>query len=621
MNLVSIQIWTMTILYNIRKKTETITWKKSIQIIIGISLYFSTSCIYDPNDRYIIDLEAPKSSPEVTIDLNFDSDTVYFSEEIPIVLKITSSNENVKVESVDLYVDNKRIYYQTKNDTIFTILSNLTQEVHRFKIEFTTNSGTTSIADKIGAEKFQFQSREIIFIVQSQNASVKWIKEFESTSGLSLTWKSGCVFNSYRLIKDVGALHRSFDTILNNTDNTYFDSKYIGENARYYLYGINNTTGKTHFMGVFSPPIRLPKMRVIEYQNKLALTWPKGMHTDHIKRIELIETKWINSSRGPNIMASLQNTDTLFFLDESYFGERPELSLRFFPDDKINEKTMQGFDSEFQGLISVPGPQFPPIWNSCTELYYIKRDTIFKYSTEQLKITPIEPYTYDNYTYGSKYRIQSFDNSLKIYSVSPYSLIREINITDNSIFNPSVSNNGIVTFLTNNALEIYDLNNNKLHITSMKYNRLKGYYFAEISPIGNYLIIHKSNTWATPPSIDVFAKIQNDSLITLDSIPNYWIRFHEKDPTLFYYYTESTLTIKNIEDLSTIRNINTGDLLFGNIDFCTNRMITKGKDSYHIYDILTGELLFTLPLQKGSDFYLLNNVVFFDYGNKYILAK
>lgn len=597
---------------------EYFSWRKFTQIMVGLSLCFLTSCTYDPDDRYWVDLKSP-SAPEVNIDFNINSDTVYFNNNVPVVLKINASNENIIVGSTTLYIDNDPVNYTIENGAFVINPFELMAGIHKFRIEFLANSGTNSIADKVGAEMYQFKSRELIFVVKATDQS-RWIKESESADGLTLTWNPGLVFNSYELRKVITIRnnmgHFLLDTVYRTDVNTFTDTHYIGESAHYKIYGVN-TDGKSYLLGTWSTSCKLPKLKVIEYQNKIALVWPKTVHFNHVKKIELI-SKSIPDS--PAIIASLKNTDTLFFLDRSYFGQRPSLTLRFTPEIKTNENTILCFESYyFTDQISLPGPDLGYVLgSSCSDLFYNNDDTLFGYSAITHKLSLAQPGGFVISPDGN-YSLQNINNRLYYYSLSPYSLIRSTGVINEFTFGYSISNNGMVLFNTRDGLEIYDFSVSNLHISNTKYSYSKGGYWAEFSPDGNYLKMTKES-YPDPVKV-VFAKIQGNNIVPVDSLTGCICRFYKTDPTLFYYYKNSTLTIKKIEDLSTVRTIYTGDDRFGNIDFCTNRMITKGKDFFHVYDIVTGELLFTIPMQNGYYFHLLKNIVFFDYGNKYFLTN
>lgn len=613
----------MTGLYKIRIMCGSISLSKITLFIVGLSLWFISSCYYDPDDKYWVDLQNPAVPPEVNIDFNINSDTVYFSSYAPVVLKITASNENVKVESTKLYLDNEPVSYITENGAFIITPFSLGTGIHKFRMEFLVNSGTTSIADKLGAEMFEYKSRELTFIVQTPTEQSKWIKETESASGLTLTWNSGLVFNQFELRKTISIRSNSgfflLDAIYTASGNTFTDTQYIGESATYQIYGISGE-GKRYLLGTYSTLCKLPRIRVVEYQNKLALVWPKTMHAEHVKSIELINK---SSPMSPVTITSLKNTDTMFFLDQSYFGITPALTLRYTPEIQTNDNTILCFESYyFTDRIELPGPNpMTMVASNCSELIYTRNDTLVGYSVEAKKTILAQPVGYQcAVSPDGNYSLQNINHAINFYSLSDYSLLKSIDMTNRFSYGYSVSNNGIGIYNTNEGLEIYDFRNNNLHLTNTKYSYSKGGYWPEISPDGNYVKFHKSQPYPNPNMV-VFARIQGNSIIPMDSIEGPTCQFYKSDPSLFYYYKESTLYIRKIEDLSIVRTLYTGDEILGNIDFCSNRMITRGKETCHVYDILTGKLLFTIPMQNGDYVYLLNNIVYFEYGNKYLLPN
>lgn len=600
-----------------------ISIRKLSQIIsIGLILCSVTSCYFDPDDKYWVDLQSP-APPEINIDFNINPDTVYFSSSAPVILKITASNENIKVGSVILYIDDEPINYTIENGACIITPFSLNKGIYKFKIEFLTNSGTTSIADILGVEMYQHKSREFTFIVQYPAEQSTWISETESASGLILTWNSGLFFKSYQLRKTLTIYSNTgfflLDTIYTTPSNVFTDTQYIGESARYEIYGISNED-KSYLLGKYSTSNKLPMMKVIEYQNKIALVWPKTMHSAQVQSIELIDK---SNPMSHVTLAVLNNTDTAFLLDNSYFGVKPVFTLRFTPEIKTNSSTILCFESyAFANRIELPGPDpMTILTSSCSDLIYTNNDSLIVYSVGAQKTILATPIGYGCVVSpDGQFSLQQIASNMNFYSLPNYSLIRSINMTNKFFYSYSVSNNGIGTYNTDDGLKIFDFLNNSLDFINTRYSYSKGGYWPEISPDGTYLKLFKDQPYPNPDRM-VFAKIQGNNVIPMDSIDGCECHFYNSDPSLIYYYKESTLYVLRIEDLSIVRTLHTGDKYLGNIDFCSNRMITRGEETCHIYDILTGNLLFTIPMQNGNYVYILNDIVYFEYGNKYFLPN
>jgi hypothetical protein len=598
-----------------------ISFRKLSQILcIGFILCTVTSCYYDPDDKYWVDLQSPASAPEIIIDFNIIADTVYFSSSVPVILIITAPNENIEIRSVAFYLDDERVSYTTKDGNYIITPFSLLSGTYKFKIGFMANSGTTSIADKLGAEMYEYKTRELTFIMQSSSEQSKWVKETESESGLTLTWNPGLVFNTYQLRKTISIYSNSgfflLDTIYTTNDNVFTDTQYVGESAVYQIYGMSDD-GKTYILGKHYTSNKMPRMRIIAYENSIAVVWPKTMHANHVKSIELIDK---SQPMSPVILATLKNTDTLFALNKSYCGVTPVFTLRFTPEIKTNNTTILCFESySFSNRIELPGPDpMTTTASTCSEIIYVDNDSLIVYSIEDQKPILAAPLMYGcGVSANGKYALLNSGNSLDFYSLPDYSLIRSIDMTNKFSLYYSVSNTGIGSYNTDNGLEIVDFINN-LHFTDTRYSYAAGGFWSEISPDGNYLKLFKDEPYPNPDKM-VFAKIEGNTVIPMDSIYGCDCRFYESDPELIYYYKDKTLYVLRIDDLSVIRTLYTGDKYFGNIDFCSNRMITRGEQNFHVYDVLTGNLLYTIPMQNSYYGYIVKNIVYFEYGNKYIL--
>lgn len=211
------------------------------------------------------------------------------------------------------------------------------------------------------------------------------------------------------------------------------------------------------------------------------------------------------------------------------------------------------------------------------------------------------------------------DQGINLYSSNPFTLLRRVN-ADN-ISSLWISNTGVGIY-SSSQLHIMDFKENTFHITSSVYSLL-GNYNARISPDGNYLMFMQNIIYQGSTRKIIFARIVPPDIVPLDTIH---VTYEEgigfmDEPDRFFHFTNRTLYIKKLTDFTTVKTIPTLDSEMGNIDACSNKMITRGLKNYHIYDLASGEIVETIPPQPDTYCFLSNGVVFFRYGSNYYLNR
>ncbi len=609
-----------------RKLNRKVHWKYSITLqrifmmfSIAMSFTLPTSCYYDPDDDYIIDRKRPASAPEVLIELNIDSDTVYFTENIPVLLKLKPLDNNVIVKSIKLFVDDEPVEYTTNNQVVVINPFELDRGIHKFRIEYITTSGSGSIGDILGEELFQTITRELIFIVRSQETT-DWIQENYSEEGLVIRWNPGLVFPTYEIRKEPSIYYANggylMDTVFTTRTNEFIDTRYIGECAYYKIYGVSEDNQK-FLMARYKCKFRLPDIEIIDNNGLPAIHWPKPPHLENIIRFELVDH---SNSNSPMVIATIPSTDTLYTLDASYFGVTPRWSLRYVPNQTIKPESLKCFETRiYEKQIELPGPKLQYITGStCSEVFYRFDDTLYRYSAETFKISDIQEVKYSlAISPDGNYLLYQLNQKIILQTLDHGSTVSSYQYNGSS-HNYSVSNNGIGAFNSQNGLIIHDFISNNIHINNHKYSYAARNLLAEISPNGKYIRFYKSSSYNSLAKT-IIAKIENGNIIPLDSIDGVVLNFHETDPSLLYYHDGYQLNIAKTNDLLVTNTIPTGDSHLGNIDFCTNRMATYNYNYYYIYDLESGSLLYTFPKGNNYSCFLIKNVLILNFGNRIIL--
>ena len=160
------------------------------KIVILVSMllfvFFNISCEYELKEKYFVDLQKPATVPAIYVDLNLKTDTIFFYWANSINLNIDAGN--LKINKVIFYPDNKEVEGTNNSKTYSVVLHFFEAGIHKFKMTILTGSGTSSIADHLGAEGFLFGSREWTLVAKSFDTGIKMSAQIIN-NGLMLNWK------------------------------------------------------------------------------------------------------------------------------------------------------------------------------------------------------------------------------------------------------------------------------------------------------------------------------------------------------------------------------------------------------------------------------------------------
>lgn len=255
--------------------------KTYVLIIQFFLLVFMISCVYEPTEKYTVDIAKPGLAPSIDVDLDLLTDTLFFYWPSTLNLKVNAGK--LKVLTVKYYLDNNEIYGDINESGFFTTLNFANPGIHKFKMSIITNTGTGSLADVLGAEGFQYDTREWIFVAKALNTDFNISYKIDE-NGLIFNWKEydGIDLKTYRL-KDLSTS--------NNYDiqsNTFKNIFYTGAQGYFEIYVVDNED-KEHFWGRCFLNKNLPVLRIGNINNHIALTWNKTPFTENIAEYQLFQ--------------------------------------------------------------------------------------------------------------------------------------------------------------------------------------------------------------------------------------------------------------------------------------------------------------------------------------------
>jgi hypothetical protein len=476
------------------------------------------------------------------------------------------------------------------------------------------NSGTGSIADKVGNEGYTFTTSEIT-VIKPFGSAIDAISYLPTEDGMELKWRKRLMYDSYRIVKSNGSNIFTQSDVIETTslDTIYTDTQSIGEECYYQVFGVS---GKTKYrMGNLMHEKQFPAIRPTLSNGILGLSWNRIKPEKNLKRIDIYK-------RSPGdlfsqFIGSISKTDTIFSLSNLMFGTNNPYVLVFVPEARMLDDSKSSYMGLYSGDLSVPGPDlFHSIGHTQQSIYSLSHGSLIKYSISENKSDTVADNIYHScLSPSANYILFQQNSNLILAQAEPFEVLSTVNISDN-IFYLSLSDNGIACISTLEGLVIRNMLNKQVLLTEsrLKYAEYMGY----ISPDGEYLLVqHSTNNYSV--SNQLIYQIKTNALLYIDSTEGYYLRFLPDHYHKLFRFKDNDFQIMNADDFQIIQTIQTADPELKNIDHFNNRFLTQGAINYRIYDLASGNLLFTIPKQPGNSAYLVNNMVFFDYGNKFVI--
>lgn len=370
------------------KQTNFVERIVEIQKIMLVGAFFLlfqlfTSCIYNSNEIYENIVIKNPSSPEIgVVNLDLNSDTIFFYGSQKIQFNFTSSNQ--KIQGVRLLVDTTVIQTISSNSGTFSFdIYSISNGLHTITMQVFTESGTGSIADKLNSESFLFSKNWALVV---DNTNVNKVTYTAENGYLKLSWKKYRTgdFAAYRVSDgNLWGKHLVYGT----TVNPYFsDSTYYGQYSEYNI-DIVCKDGTTKFWGSITVPRNMPAVGVFaNSRNEYYAYWNKSKYYRAIDKYNVYA-----NSDYPYIVNGTDSLRRIYLK----FGESLDLKLEPIPIYK--RPTYTSGNSYNQTSLSTYGGQqtnltkyswdYPIYQTGKNSLTYYMNDTVYYYSVTEDKFT------------------------------------------------------------------------------------------------------------------------------------------------------------------------------------------------------------------------------------------
>lgn len=573
---------------------------KSILFILAIILF---SCEYEPEGVYEAEVEPVTEAPEITVNLNFVTDTVY----VPVngYTTLVYSTPDSKVRYAYFSLNNRQLVKIESTSGTFTFSFNSGQYQkgipYDLTVELFRSSGSGSLADKVYAEGFIYSKSFVLIFEDESKMAPQVTRVFPENGSLRIEWERFKGFG-FRKFHVFNSTFYKIDIIDDPDKNFLYDNSYVGYNGDYYIVTEtdNNTFSSNHIY--FEEGLPGATARHTENMN-IEINWGQSKFVNNIKGYRIFES--YNRYNYFNELGWIEGgADTSYIFENGRFG----VATRFYiqPVPVIREIPLNSNDdlrymasSTEDVLLGDKMPVFPfdffhnPPGNFC---YYSNIDKIFKFDCSKNAFSDsIETqYIYmsvspDGKTILSSHldRLEIIDaETMKITDVIPKNELPEADMPYQFL----IGNNGKGVFSNYSANYYYYDYNNKVEEAKFRIDGESNVGDKmSISPDGKYFCIrHIKGIY--PNYLTELYKLENGEAIQI------WkdneVDFFDFEPSSgqFVYLKDGKIVFVSPESLNIITELPVSGKYLYDIDWNNREYISLNdeRDLFTIYDLNSG---------------------------------
>lgn len=584
--------------------------------LAAVLCLFLCSCVFDTDEIYRSPANQNVTPPDITtINLDFNQqDTIFvYSTE---VMNFSFSSSNQAIESVSLTINNGSPNIVTSSSGKFSFSNYyLSEGKYEVRLNVNTKTGSGSIAEQMGAERF-VSSHKWILVSLPVNTKITRVRE---NGFQKISWKS-C--RSNRLIEYV--IYCDYKAIGSVKTNYFIDSTYVGDEREYEV-KVRLKDQETLEWGrlqLFDNEMPVPGFTATK-ENVYRVHWSKPIYYNAIDTVKVFIGSNINAT-DHCIKTTTNLNDTTVLVDPVYFGKGLNFTFQFIP--KINRfKEDFSFYERYKVSESfVMGYPFAPKINW---MYPIDKnnclvdasDKIMTYSFSEDKFTAQyqDGYNEDwiavspggtfvagaraeegDYFYAAANEMQDlFFVKIPERRFAVYSNLK------------AVADNGLGLFLDGNYdLKLFDLKTSQL-IKAFTNEELYAYIKIKLSSRGDYFMYSKNNLYIHQITNDQVKLVQQNN-------EHRFYDFVSNNPDQYVTWNGSELFIKQLPDHSIVRKLTIADQYICNIDFYNNEILSFSDGHLYVRSFTDGHIIYDLKNQFHWEFnddyaYLQNHVIFY----------
>jgi len=291
--------------------------RKILYLLLAVSIL--TACEYEPEGIYEAVVEPVTEAPEITVNLNFMTDTIYVPTNGYTTLVYSTPDSKVRYAYFEL--NNRQLVKIESTSGTFTFSFNSGQYQkgipYELNVELFRSTGSGSLADKVYAEGFLYsKSFTLIFLDESEMAP-RVTRVFPENGSLRVEWEKfkGLGFLKYHVFNSV---FYKIDIISDPNKTFLYDASYVGYNGDYYI--VTETEDNTFTSNHFYFEDGLPEAKAVLAENTtMKLTWGQSKYYNNIAGYRIFES--YNRFNHFNEIAYIESSlDTCYLHEDGRFG-------------------------------------------------------------------------------------------------------------------------------------------------------------------------------------------------------------------------------------------------------------------------------------------------------------
>lgn len=498
--------------------------KKNIYLCLClIILLIQQGCTFEPKGEDFVKLDPTGKMPNIQINLNLATDTLYIPTNTTITFAYGLNNEKINWAK---FIVNGSLTNDIKVEPSMASLSRTFNEArgvtYSLEMQIFTRSQTGSMADQAGAEGYLISRKWTIIIITIADLAPRITKLGFVDGTLKIEWekyKGMGGFTNYKIYKSMFLSNKpSFllATINSREQTSFIDTTYAGEQSQYYV--VTNDTYQGLTYGLQGP---IPVITVVNpASGDMVFKWTKP---PYYKNLKCYRISYYNKSNVWQTMAELTDVNS-----ESYTIHNPlfahAYTLYLTPVSKTDNNysetnTRVYMSTQTRGFMGQPIPYFTDIRSGQGSVIYMINNSQLVTLFDPLKLSTIKQFRYNEGIFESevsandKYMVSVGNMSQKVYleDLTDPTKSKTIDISGavpGTIYNISVSNVGTGCIMTYNKSYLYDfINERKL----AEFN-LTGpsTYLNKISASGNFFYLDIYSSF-------VFYRYKDNQTVVLES--------------------------------------------------------------------------------------------------------
>jgi hypothetical protein len=284
------------------------------------------SCTYDPDQEYFKEIDQTPPTGIILLDQYNEKDTIFLYQPSNFEFKVAVSRGEVK--EVEVLLNDLQLLSNLGSAGSFSISSNnLKTGTYELKIQFISNSGTGSLADKAGAESYQVWRKWIIKIDVDLPPQPQLTLSQEK-GFLKLNWDRYDKVNFVDYTLTVGSSNSYRTFVFHDPSKTFWvDSSFLGISQVAYTISVSNIIGRTVSEYKY---VKNEQDFAITYDPEdtmATLTWRRPAFPSAFKDIVITENNTVRTT----ITSALDTTYNLRL--NVLFGQQAWVEIQMNPKD------------------------------------------------------------------------------------------------------------------------------------------------------------------------------------------------------------------------------------------------------------------------------------------------